>query len=282
MRVPKVALVLRFVLAGLCVLAATGVSCTPKPVPPRAPAAFQVTELNISPDKVDPGEKVTIRVEVTNTGGSIGSYTAKLKINDVIEITREIDLAPGTSQQLRFSVYKDIPGTYTVTLGELTGNFEVIKPASPPPPPTPPPPPPAPPTPPPPKPYIRRWILTEDEATDLLRRAIDIDSMTRTSVYFMLENKIEFRKYSDRITTTPGVSEGKLYLFGVRPEEWFWLRWHIGSYTSYSGPKTKLFLTEFPPWFDPTEEISPDVTYLPTFESITTEEGRVIIRYYWP
>ena len=282
MRVPKVALVLRFVLAGLCVLAATGASCTPAPVPPRAPAAFQAAELSISPDKVDPGEKVTIRVEVTNIGGSIGSYTAELKINDVIEVTREIDLAPGTSQQLRFSVYKDIPGTYVITLGELTGNLEVIKPVPPPPPSTPPPPPPAPPTPPPPTPYIRRWVLTEDEATDLLRRAIDIDSMTRTSVYFMLENKIEFRKYSDRITTTPGVSEGKLYLFGVRPEEWFWLRWHIGSYTSYSGPKTKLFLTELPPWFDPTEEISPDVTHLPTFESITTEKGRVIIRYYWP
>jgi hypothetical protein len=96
----------------------------------------------------------------------------------------------------------------------------------------------------------------------------------------MLENKIEFRKRSDRILTTVSVSEGKLYLWGVRPEDWFWLKWHIGSYTNYS--KRRLFLTELPPWFDPTEEISPDVTYLPTFESITTEEGRVIIRYYWP
>jgi len=282
MRVPKVTLVLRFVLVGLCVFAAAGVSCTPEPVPPRVPAAFQVTELNINPDKADPGEEVTIRVEVTNIGGSIGSYTAELKINDVIEVAREIDLAAGTSQQLRFSVYKDIPGTYTVTLGKSTGNFEVIKPVPPPPPPTPPPPPPAPPTPAPPKPYLRRWVLTEAEATRLLREVLDIDSITRTSVHFMPEDKIEFRKYSDRIITTPGVSEGKLYLFGVRPEEWFWLRWHIGSYTSYSGPKTKLFLTELPPSFDPTEEIAPDVTYLPTFESVTTEEDRIVIRYYWP
>ena len=282
---PKVALVLKFVLVGLCLFAAAGVSCTPKSVPPPAPAAFQVAELSINPDKVDPGEEVTIRVKVTNIGGSIGSYTAELKINDVIEVAREIDLAAGTSQQLRFSVYKDIPGTYTITLGKLTGNFEVIKPVQPivsPPTPTPPPPPPAPPTPAPPKPYIRRWILTEAEATRLLREALDIDSISRTSVHFMLDNKVEFRKYSDRIITTPGVSEGKLYLFGVRPEEWFWLRWHISSYTSYSGPRTKLFLTELPPWFDPTEEIASDVTYLPTFESVTTEEGRIIIGYYWP
>ena len=379
MRVSKVAFVLRFVLVGLCVFAATGFSCAPKPAPSPAPAVFQIAELSIHPDKVDPGEKVTIRAEVTNIGGTlasytvelkindvievahqvdlapgtsqrlrfsvykdipgtymvtldeltgnfvvldptqlapaptsstlptltsadchvtelsvtptavdpgekvtieakvtnissaIGSYTAELKVNDVIEVARQVDLAPGTSRQLRFSVYKDIPGTYTVTLGELTGNFVVLDTARPPP---------APPS--------RIWILTEDEATDLLHRAIDNRWIHESSVHFLPDNKVEFRKNSEKLTVTANVFEGKLYLFGVRSAEWYWLKWQVSSYTSYYASGTKLFLTDLPPWFDPAEEIDPDVTGLPTFVSITTEEDRAteegiaIIKYLRP
>jgi len=373
MRMSKVALVLRFVLVGLCVFAATGFSCALEPAPSSAPAAFRIAELSVNPIVVEPGEEVTIKAKVTNIGGSIGSYTAELKLNDVIEVAREVDLAPGTNQPLRFSVNKDTPGTYIVTLGELTGNFVVIDPSQPPPAPTKPalpaltsaacqvtdlsvnpsavdpgeevtievkvanisgaigsytaelkindvievarevdlapgtsrqlrfsvnkdipdsytvtlgeltgnfvvldtaPPAPALPT--------RIWVLTDAEATDLLRRSMDIDSITRTSVHFVPDNKVVFRKDSDKITTTANIYEGKLYLYGVRPEEWFWLKWHIGSYTSYSKPKTKVYLTGLPPWFDPTKEIASDVTELPTFVSITMEEGRAIITYLRP
>ncbi len=271
MRVSKVAFVLRFVLVGLCVFAATGFSCAPKPATSPAPAVFQVAELSINPNKVDPGEEVTIRAKVTNIGGTLASYTIELKINDVIEVAHQVDLAPGTSQRLRFSVYKDIPGTYMVTLDELTGNFVVLDTARPPP---------GPPT--------RIWILTEDEATDLLHRAIDNRWIHESSVHFLPDNKVEFRKNSDKLTTTASVSEGKLYLFGVRSEEWYWLKWQVSSYTSYYASGTKLFLTDLPPWFDPAEEIAPDVTGLPTFVSITieedraTEEGIAIIKYLRP
>lgn len=284
MQVVRVALILRFMLVGLCVFAITSATCTPKPVPLSSPAAFRVDELIINPDRVDPGEEVTITVRVTNIGGTIGSYTAQLKINGVTEAERTVDLAPGTSQRLRFSVTRDTPGTYTVTLGELTGDFVVIKPFVPPPPPpataAPAPSPLVTPSPVPPKPYIRRWILTNAEATQLLRRAIDTKWISRCSVHFLPRNKVEFRRNSERLTTTAGVSEGKLYLFGVRSEDWFWLRWHIGDYTSYA--KLRLVLIELPPWFDPSEEIAPDVTYLPTFDSITTEDGKTTICYVWP
>ena len=375
MRMPKAALVLRFVLVGLCVFAATGFSCAPKPAPLSAPAVFQVAELSINPNKVDPGEEVTIKAKVTNIGGIIGSYTAELKINDVIEVAREVDLAPGTSQQLRFSVYKGIPGTYMVTLGELTGNFVVLNPAQPAPAPT---------TPalptltpaacqvtelsvnpiavdpgeevtikvkvinisgaigsytaelkindvievarevdlvpgtsrqlrfsvhkdipgtytvtlgeltgnfvvldtarPTPAPTIptRTWTVSNAKATRLLHSAIDTRWIYESSVHFLPDKKVVFRKNSDRLTTTAGVSEGQLTLFGVPEETGFWLELYIRSYTSYSAPRTKIYLTDLPPWFDPTKEIAPDVTELPTFVSITTEEGRAFITYLWP
>ena len=96
----------------------------------------------------------------------------------------------------------------------------------------------------------------------------------------MPENKAKLRGPFVSITSAVGVSEGRLWLDGVpvliRP----FLKPIIGSYTSYS--EGKLFLTELPPWFDPTEENAPDVTGLPTFESITTEEGKAIITYVWP
>ena len=82
------------------------------------------------------------------------------------------------------------------------------------------------------------------------------------------------------VTVDVGVSEGRLWLDGIPSWINSWFKHIIGGYTSYS--EGKLFLTELPPWFDPTEEIAPDVTELPTFESITTEEGKAIITYVWP
>ncbi len=125
------------------------------------------------------------------------------------------------------------------------------------------------------EPTIRTWTLTDAGATRLLVKPI-----RGSSVHFMPENKAELRYYIMRITVAVGVSEGRLWLDGVPPSIGYALRPIIGRYTSYS--ERKLFLTEMPPWFDPTEEIAPDVTELPTIESITTEEGKAIITYVWP
>jgi len=122
---------------------------------------------------------------------------------------------------------------------------------------------------------MRTWTLTDAVATRLLCKPIP-----GSSVHFIPENKAQLRGPFLSITPAVGVSEGKLWLDPIpvliRP----FLKRIIGSYTSYS--EGKLFLDELPPWFDPTEEIAPDVTELPTFESITTEEGKAIITYVWP
>ncbi len=134
---------------------------------------------------------------------------------------------------------------------------------------------PAPVKPAPPEPIMRTWTLNDALATRLLVKPI-----SGSSIHFMPENKAQLRYYNlISINTTVGISEGRLWLDGILPWISFWLKPQIGSYTSYS--ERKLFLTELPPWFDPTEEIAPDVTELPTFESITTEEGKATITYVW-
>ena len=127
----------------------------------------------------------------------------------------------------------------------------------------------------PPEPTMHTWTLTDAEATRLLCKPVP-----GSSVHFMPENKAKLKYSFIGITAAVGVSEGRLWLDSIPALIRPWLTPIIGSYTSYS--EGKLFLTELPPWFDPTEEIAPDVTELPTLESITTAEGKAIITYVWP
>ncbi|GAI11022.1 unnamed protein product, partial [marine sediment metagenome] len=98
----------------------------PVVVPPE-PAAFSVSYLSVSPRlEVEPGETVTITVSVANTGGESGSYTLVLKIDGVKEAEERVTIAAGESQDVSFSVTRDEPGTYSVSVDGLSGGFTVI------------------------------------------------------------------------------------------------------------------------------------------------------------
>lgn len=114
-----------------CTYTLTVIEPAPVTPPPPAPAAFQITKLSIDPAEVKPGDKVTITAEVINTGGTGGSYTVELKINGATEATQEVTLAAGASQVVSFTLSKDTPGTYKVTLGVLAGDFVVAEPPTP-------------------------------------------------------------------------------------------------------------------------------------------------------
>ena len=104
------------------------------PPPVLAPAEFTSSALNISPREVDIGETVTISVLVTNIGEEEGSYTVTLKINGVVEQTREVTLAGGASQTVTFTTTKDEAGIYSVDVDGLIGSFTVREVVVPPPP----------------------------------------------------------------------------------------------------------------------------------------------------
>jgi len=96
----------------------------PVPIPPPAPAAFTPGSLTISPLEANIGEMVRISVLVTNTGEQEASYTVTLKINEMVEETREITLGGG-SETVPFTAFKYEAGTYSVDVNSLQGSFIV-------------------------------------------------------------------------------------------------------------------------------------------------------------
>lgn len=106
----------------------TGTFCVkPAPVTPL-PASFVIYDLSITPSKVKPAEPVAISVTVTNIGGSEGSDTVVLKIDDVEEARKEVTLGAGQSETIIFNIAKNIEGSYTVNVGGNVGQFTVIVP----------------------------------------------------------------------------------------------------------------------------------------------------------
>jgi len=96
------------------------------------PAAFTLSSLIIEPTEVAPGENVNISISVANTGGTEGSYTVVLDINDVKEAEKSVTVAADSSQAVSFSVTKEEAGSYDVAVDGLSGSFTVVVPPPPP------------------------------------------------------------------------------------------------------------------------------------------------------
>lgn len=103
---------------------------TPLPKPTKVPtsAPFQVIGLVVSPAEVKPGEAVVITADLTNTGDAEDSYTLELRINDTAVLVTEVTVPAGETGKLRFLDREEAPGTYVVSLGELSGQFVVVEP----------------------------------------------------------------------------------------------------------------------------------------------------------
>ena len=90
------------------------------------PAGLSASALSISPQQVQPGQDVTISINVANTGGATGSYNAVLYINSVVEDSQSVSVAAGTSKNVIFTVSKSQAGVYDVSLAGQSGQFEVV------------------------------------------------------------------------------------------------------------------------------------------------------------
>jgi len=71
---------------------------------------------------------VTIFINIGNSGGQSGSYTAALVITGPDGTTtdsRTVTVSPGAAQKVSFTVQKSTPGTYNVNLAGMHGQFTV-------------------------------------------------------------------------------------------------------------------------------------------------------------
>ncbi|MDY7019113.1 MAG: CARDB domain-containing protein [Chloroflexota bacterium] len=92
----------------------------------KEPASFSASQLDISPDTVQPDQQVDISIDIANNGGKVGSYEAILYINGQIEDSQTVSIPPGSTDSVVFSITRATPGTYTVSLGEEAGQFIVV------------------------------------------------------------------------------------------------------------------------------------------------------------
>jgi len=92
---------------------------------PPAPASFVISDLSIDPAHVESGQSVTISVRISNDGGTEGSYTLELLINDEQQNSWEITLGPGRGKTVSCQIGKTKEGKYSVTMGGLSGKFSV-------------------------------------------------------------------------------------------------------------------------------------------------------------
>ena len=91
-----------------------------------APAAFSLSNLTISPERIIAGESITISIRVSNTGGQEGTHTVTLYVDGVMEEANAVTLAGGGSQILTFTASRDTAGSYEITLDGEMGSFEVL------------------------------------------------------------------------------------------------------------------------------------------------------------
>lgn len=105
---------------------------TPAATPPATPttplpAKFEVTSLSVTPDEIVAGEQFTVKASIKNVGEVQGTYSANLKVDDLIVDTKDITVSAGKTETVSFTRKIEIAGTHTVQLDSSSYNFTVLK-----------------------------------------------------------------------------------------------------------------------------------------------------------
>ena len=120
--------IVSFVIAGLMLSCSSlnELGVTPKTEAEKS-TSFQLSGLSINPTEVAARDEVVISAEVTNVTSVDGTYNAELKINNATEASDKVLVPAGETLTLTFVVFKDAPGKYKVSLGQLAGQFAVAE-----------------------------------------------------------------------------------------------------------------------------------------------------------
>ena len=100
---------------------AVPMACTSSP----PSAQFEIAPLDIKPAEVTVGETVSISARITNIGGTGGAYSAALSIDGKKVDTKYINVDPGSSQTVTFSISKDVAGSYKIGIGARSATLTV-------------------------------------------------------------------------------------------------------------------------------------------------------------
>jgi uncharacterized protein YfaS (alpha-2-macroglobulin family) len=106
-----------------------GPTLTPKSSGSLAPARFVLGDLTITPTAVIEGEEVTYSIQVSNTGGTKGSYTVVFKYKNTGGATGsnnvEVTLKPGQTKTATFTTTQNESGTYFINVNDKGSQYTV-------------------------------------------------------------------------------------------------------------------------------------------------------------
>lgn len=89
----------------------------------------QFANLVILPAQIKVGEQATVSADITNPGEISGKYIVTLRVNDADEETKTVMLGGNETKTASFAVTESKSGTYSISLGGLSGSLTVLKPA---------------------------------------------------------------------------------------------------------------------------------------------------------
>ena len=95
-------------------------------IPQLKPAAFNVSQLAISPTDLRVGQTGTISVQVYNVGEAAGDYEVSLEVAGKVIETKHINVEGWSIQTVAFNLMQDQPGTYDVVINGLRGTIRVL------------------------------------------------------------------------------------------------------------------------------------------------------------
>lgn len=122
----------KYLALALALLTLIAVGACAKPettTPPETPepAKFAVSELAISPDVVMPNDEVTVTATIDNTGGTEGTYTAILTLDEQELERKDVLIAPGATDTAVFNITSlETSGNYTLSVGEVSTTLTVL------------------------------------------------------------------------------------------------------------------------------------------------------------
>ncbi|MGA9049330.1 MAG: CARDB domain-containing protein [Dehalococcoidia bacterium] len=93
--------------------------------PSMPPAQFDVSNLSFQPAQATVGDTVGVSADVSNNGGMLGVYRAMLSIEGTSVQSKDVELAPGTSQTVKFLFSQDKPGTYEISIGSANASYTI-------------------------------------------------------------------------------------------------------------------------------------------------------------
>jgi hypothetical protein len=91
------------------------------------PATFTLSALDVTPDPVNTGRPLEVRVTVDNTGGEAGTRTVRVRVDGKVRATRDVTVGGGEQEVVLFSIKAPAAGRHTVAVDELKTRIVVWK-----------------------------------------------------------------------------------------------------------------------------------------------------------